>query len=79
MSVYVVNNLRIHDTAEYGEYVSGFMDGFARLAVAHRRVPRETAEGRTPDGAAKRSATAPWTAQRRSPALALHGALQLSA
>ena len=28
MTVYVVNNLRIHDRAEYGEYVSGFMEAF---------------------------------------------------
>ncbi|HET7843777.1 MAG TPA: hypothetical protein VFL14_06480 [Xanthomonadales bacterium] len=72
MTVYVVNNLKIHDRAEYGVYVSGFMDGFARSAVAPGRLPREAAEGRKPDGAARRSATAPWTAQpRRSTGAAL--------
>jgi len=28
MSVYVVNNLLIHDRAAYGEYLSGFMEAF---------------------------------------------------
>lgn len=59
MTVYVVNNLKIHDRGAYG-------DGFARLAVAHRRLPRETAEGRMPEGASRQRAAAPGTARTQS-------------
>ena len=66
MTVYVINNLKIHDRGAYGEYLSGFMDGFARLAVAHRRLPRETAEGGMPEGASRQRAAAPGTARTQS-------------
>ncbi len=28
MTVYVINNLKIHDRGAYGEYLSGFMEAF---------------------------------------------------